>query len=181
MKTRWVATELCKHFLPPLPLEKQNLKETKNQKNENCNMLSRKMSNHRTKAPPNRSSAPPGFVQNWLTLPGGQTVPLLATLGTGRHWAGRLGSVAPADGRGLGLWAKLQGNRPPARAPSRLPIPGLPLPLPDSSFPSGMRLGPQEVMPASFCKSTGPWLYGDSEARTEYVQNNFFLFKPPSL
>lgn len=136
-------------------------------------MLSRKMSNHRTKAPPNRSSAPPGFVQNWLTLPGGQTVPLLATLGTGRHWAGRLGSVAPADGRGLGLWAKLQGNRPP----SRLPIPGLPPPLPDSSFPSGMRLGPQEVMPASFCKSTGPWLYGDSEARTEYVQNDFFTSK----
>lgn len=75
-------------------------------------------------------------------------------------------------GGGPGLWAKLQGNRPPSLlAPRLLP------PLPDSSFLSGVRLGPREVMPASFCKSTGPWLYGDSEAHTEYVQNDFFTSK----
>lgn len=28
--------------------------------------------------------------------------------------------------------------------------------------------------PPSFCGRTGPWLYGDSEAHTEYVQNEFF-------
>lgn len=56
MKTvRWVATDLRKHssFSPPpgkIKLKKKEKQKTQNQKrNENCNMLSRKMSNHRTK------------------------------------------------------------------------------------------------------------------------------------
>lgn len=173
MKTRWVATELCKHFLPPLPLGKQNLKETKNQKKKKKRKLQHAVKKNvkpQNKSAPNRSSAPPGFVKNWLTLSGGQChSPRWRLAATGLEgWA-----LWPSQmGGGPGLWAKLQGNRPPSLlAPRLLP------PLPDSSFLSGVRLGPREVMPASFCKSTGPWLYGDSEAHTEYVQNDFFTSK----
>lgn len=89
-----------------------------------------------------------------------------------RGWNLELGGLCRRAAAGLGV--KLQ--RCPARPPSGLPPPPPP-PLSCFLLPLGVGLGPREVMPAPFCKSTGPWLYGDSEACTEYVQNDFFTSK----
>ena len=91
-------------------------------------MLSRKMSNPKTKA-------------HWTVttglVPAGMPAPLAPRL-----WPGRKGPDTGSVGG--------HGRPPP---------------------PQG---GPG---PLSFCGRTGPWLYGDSEAHTEYVQNEFFTSK----
>lgn len=147
-------------------------------------MLSREMSNHRTKERSAEASS-------------SSSCPVLAGPSCGSRrsrsprrlrcrLAGcRLGCWAGAGGQGgegdpdigrhqaSGRWRWGWGSCLLAKCPpSWLPAPGLLLP----ALPSLVGVG-VGVMPASFCRSTGPWLYGDSEARTQYVQNDFCTSK----
>lgn len=133
-------------------------------------MLSREMSNHRTKE---RSAdpAPPRLVRRGCLFLGSSAAPLPARWpGAGAWWPvweGDPDTGGQQAGRGWG-WGSCRTA-------------SLWLLAPAASrrffFPLGVGWGWVEVTPASFCKSTGPWLYGDSEARTQYVQNDFCTSK----
>lgn len=124
-------------------------------------MLSRKMSNHRTKERSTEAQHHLALSRAGCPFPAGSARWRLACCGAGTwRWA------ACADG--------------PWREAAVLPRPpSFGAPAASSCFllPLGVGMGPREVLPAPFCKSTGPWLYGDSEACTEYVQNDFFTSK----
>ena len=91
-------------------------------------MLSRKMSNPKTKA---RWTVTTGLVPAARPLPWPRDCGLAGRVQTQVVWVAMAGLLLPRGGPG----------------------------------------------PLSFCGRTGPWLYGDSEAHTEYVQNEFFTSK----
>lgn len=133
-------------------------------------MLSREMSNHRTKersAEPSTTSLGPS-APSWPRPPspraGGCGAGARGLRGGRRSPRGRRGRPA---GRGGGA-----GPAAPPRLRLSAPSSALsPLPPPSAGW------GWVGVMPAAFCRSTGPWLYGDGEARTQYVQNEFCTSK----